>query len=148
MLFEEYLSEDEYLDELNELIFEFIDSLDLEALSEDQADKLDELLSFITDMDIEYEDGEEEDLEENLSEDELNEIAKKRVVRQGKVIRRVFCRPGFKAMGSRCIKMTSKERRVRKKAARRTARKVKGKKSSMLRHRARSMRISKRIGNK
>lgn len=148
MLFEEYLSEEEYLEELNELIFDFIDSLDLEELSEDQAEKLDDLLTFITDMDIEYEDGEEEDLEEDLTEEELNEIKKKRVVRGGKIIRRVFCKPGFKAMGSRCVKMAAKERRLRKKVAKRSARKRKAKSATIQRHRARSMRISKRIGNK
>ncbi|MDY0215178.1 MAG: hypothetical protein RBS24_06695 [Bacilli bacterium] len=149
MLFEEYLSEEEYLEELNELIFDFIDSLDLEELSEDQAEKLDDLLTFITDMDIEYEDGEEEDLEEDLTEEELNELKKKRVVRGGKIIRRVFCKPGFKAMGgTRCVKMAAKERRVRKKAAKRSARKRKAKSATIQRHRTRSMRIANRIGGK
>lgn len=145
MLFEEFLTEEEYLEELNELIFEFVDSLDLESLSEEQAEHLDELLSFITDMDIEYEDEEEED---DLDEELLSELVKKRVVRKGKIIRRVFCKPGFKAMGNRCIKMTAKERRVRKKAAKRTARKVKAKKATVQRHRAKSMRIAKRIGGR
>lgn len=146
MLFEEYLTEEEYLEELNELIFEFVDSLDLETLSDAQADALDELLSFITDMDIEYD--ESEDDTEEVDEELISELVKKRVVRKGKIIRRVFCKPGFKAMGNRCIKMTSKERRVRKKAAKRTARKVKAKKATTQRHRAKSMRIAKRIGGR
>lgn len=147
MLFEEVLSEEEYLEELNELIFDFIDSLDLESLSDDQAEKLDDLLEFITDMDVEYED--DEDIDENLTEEEINELAKKRVVRGGKIVRRVFCKPGFKAMGgTRCVRMAAKERRVRKKAAKRSARKRKSKSATIQRHRARSMRIANRIGGK
>lgn len=144
MLFEEVLSEEEYLEELNELIFDFIDSLDLESLSDDQAEKLDDLLEFITDMDVEYED--EEDIDENLTEEELQELAKKRVVRGGKIVRRIFCKPGFKAMGNKCIRMAAKERRVRKKGAKRSARKRKSKSATIQRHRARSMRIANRIG--
>jgi hypothetical protein len=85
MLFEEYLDDEEYLEELNELLFDFIDSLDFETLSEDQADKLDDLLEFITDNEIE----DDED-----SEEELEEAIKKRVVRKGKIIRKLICKPG------------------------------------------------------
>lgn len=146
MLFEEVLSEDEYLEELNDLLFDFIDSLDLESLSEDQAEKLDDLLEFITDMDIEYED--EEDIDENLTEEELNELAKRRVVRGGKIIRRIFCKPGYKPMNNRCVRMAAAERRVRKKAAKKSARKRRSKTASINRHRARSMRITSRISKK
>ena len=140
MLFEEYLEEEEYLEVLNELIFDFIDSLDLESLSDEQAEKLDDLLEFITDSDIEYGD------EEEPGEDEdLDEAIKKRVVRKGKIVRKLICRKGFKAMAGRCVKMAASERRLRAKMAKRGAKKRRAKKSSMLRHRAKSMRIAKRI---
>lgn len=159
MLFEEYLEEEEYLEALNDSIFAFIDSLDLDTLSDEQAEALDELLYLITDMDVEYEELEKSgEFEDSFIDDEedgsvpedgdLTEWVKKKVVRKGKIIRRIFCKPGFKAMGGKCVKMAAKERRVRKRAAKRTARKAKGHKSSMLRHRARSMRIAKRIGGK
>ena len=141
MLFEEYLEEEEYLEVLNELIFDFIDSLDLESLSDEQAEKLDDLLEFITDSDIEYGD------EEEPGEDEdLDEAIKKRVVRKGKIVRKLICKPGFKAMGGKkCVKIAASERRLRAKMAKRAAKKRRSKKSIMLRNRAKSMRISKRI---
>ena len=140
MLFEEYMDEEEYLEELNELLFDFIDSLDLETLSEEQAERLDDLLEFITEMDIEYDDDDSEE------EEEIDEALKKRVVRKGKIVRKLMCKPGFKAMGgTKCIKMAASERRIRKKMAKRGAKKRRSKKSAMLRHRAKSMRIARRI---
>ena len=88
MLFEEYMDEEEYLEELNELLFDFIDSLDLETLSEEQAERLDDLLEFITEMDIEYDDDDSEE------EEEIDEALKKRVVRKGKIVRKLMCKPG------------------------------------------------------
>ena len=146
MLFEEYLEEEEYLEVLNELIFDFIDSIDLESLSDEQAEKLDDLLEFITDSDVEYDEEETEDGEESTEDEDLDEAIKKRVVRKGKIIRKLICKPGFKAMGGKkCVKIAASERRVRKKAAKKAAKKRRAKKSSMLRHRAKSMRIAKRI---
>lgn len=145
MLFEEYLEEEEYLEVLNELIFDFIDSIDLESLSDEQAEKLDDLLEFITDSDVEYDEEETEDGEEGTEDEDLDEAIKKRVVRKGKIIRKLICRKGFKAMSGRCIKMAASERRLRAKMAKRGAKKRRAKKSSMLRHRAKSMRIAKRI---
>lgn len=145
MLFEEYLDEEEYLEVLNELIFDFIDSIDLESLSDEQAEKLDDLLEFISDSDVEYDEEETEDGEESTEDEDLDEAIKKRVVRKGKIIRKLICRKGFKAMGGRCIKMAASERRLRAKMAKRGAKKRRAKKSSMLRSRAKSMRIAKRI---
>ena len=140
MLFEEYLEEEEYLEVLNELIFDFIDSIDLESLSDEQAEKLDDLLEFITDSDVEY------DEEEGTEDEDLDEAIKKRVVRKGKIIRKLICRKGFKAMGGKkCVKIAASERRLRAKMAKRAAKKRRSKKSIMLRNRAKSMRISKRI---
>lgn len=145
MLFEEYLEEEEYLEVLNELIFDFIDSIDLESLSDEQAEKLDDLLEFITDSDVEYDEEETEDGEESTEDEDLDEAIKKRVVRKGKIIRKLICRKGFKAMSGRCIKMAASERRLRAKMAKRGAKKRRAKKSSMLRSRAKSMRIARRI---
>ena len=88
---------------------------------------------------------ETEDGEEGTEDEDLDEAIKKRVVRKGKIIRKLICRKGFKAMSGRCIKMAASERRLRAKMAKRGAKKRRAKKSSMLRHRAKSMRIAKRI---
>lgn len=139
MLFEEYMDEEEYLETLNELLFNFIDSLDLETLSEEQAELLDELLEFATEIDY------EEDGDESEDEEELEEALRKRVVRKGKIVRKLICKPGFKSLAGKCVKMAASERRIRKKMAKRGAKKRRSKKSAMLRHRARSMKIARRI---
>ena len=142
MLFEEMLSEDEYFEELNELIFDFIDTLDFETLSEEQITTLDNLLEFITEID--FTDDEEIDTTEE-DEKDLEEAVRKRVVRKGKIVRKLMCKPGYKGMGNRCVKMSASERRVRRKVAKKSARLRKSKSASIQRHRARSMRIAKRI---
>jgi hypothetical protein len=142
MLFEEYMDEEEYLETLNELLFNFIDSLDLETLSEEQAELLDELLEFATEIDYEEDDV---DGDESEDEEELEEALRKRVVRKGKIVRKLICKPGFKSLAGKCVKMAASERRIRKKMAKRGAKKRRSKKSAMLRHRARSMKIAKRI---
>lgn len=68
----------------------------------------------------------QEDFDEfALTEEELadlgfemtNERQVKRVVRKGKVQKKVFCRPGFKAKDGKCVPMSAKEKAVRKRAA-------------------------------
>jgi len=113
---------DEYLSDLMEMVFKFIDSLDLDNLSEEQ----DELLEEILEM---YEE-----------EDQLSEKTKERVVRGGKKTRKLKCKSGYKAVGNKCVKMSSSEKHTRSKAAKKGARKSKSKKASTQRKRAKSMR--------
>lgn len=63
--------------------------------------------------------------------DNLDEIltevraVRKKSVRGGKVIKRKDCPKGYKLVGSRCVRMGSKERMTRKRAGKRSARKGK-----------------------
>lgn len=50
----------------------------------------------------------------------------KKVIRGGKVRRKLFCPKGFKAVGGKCVKMSPSEMRKRKKATKRAAKKKKG----------------------
>lgn len=125
MLFEEVLETEEYFDELNKKIFDFIDSLDIDELEEDQAELLDDLMEFIS--------------EEEFEDQELDEIAKKRVVRGGKIIRKIPPKKGYKVVNGRYVKMSASEMRVRSKAAKRGARKSRSKKASTVRKRKKSM---------
>lgn len=125
MLFEEVLETEEYFDELNKKIFDFIDSLDIDELEEDQAELLDDLMEFIS--------------EEEFEDQELDEIAKKRVVRGGKIIRKIPPKKGYKVVNGRYVKMSASEKRVRSKAAKRGARKSRSKKASTTRKRKKSM---------
>lgn len=68
---------------------------------------------------------------EESTESELNEIAMKRVVRKGKIVRKVKVkRKGFKVLRQgqqvKFVRMTQKEKRVRRKSARMAWRKGKG----------------------
>ena len=127
-LYEKYLEEepnsDEYMSDLMETVFELIDSLDMEELSDEQQDLVDEILEFY-----------DED-----SEEELDEKRKERVVRGGKRTKKLKCKKGYKAVNGKCVRMSSSERRVRSKAAKKASRKRRSKTSSITRKRKRSMR--------
>lgn len=112
---------DEYVSDLMESVFNFIDSLDFDDLSEEQIEIIDEILDMYNE------------------EDEISERKKERVVRAGKKVKKLKCPEGKKAVGNRCVRITSKEKRVRSKAAKRSSRKKKGKQSQIQRKRARSM---------
>lgn len=128
--FEKYLLSDKNLNEIDEhfsdlmeLVFEFINNLDIENLDENQSELLDEILEM-------YED------------DELSEVAgkKKKVVRGGKRTKKISCPKGYKAVGGKCVKMSSSEKKTRERAAKKSAKKKKGKGASIERKRKRSMR--------
>lgn len=74
---------------------------------------------------------------------ELMEVraVRKKVVRKGKVIRKRDCPPGYRLVGTRCVRQTSAERIKRKRAGKRAARKSK---SARRRNIKRAMRIRKR----
>ncbi len=74
-------------------------------------------------------------------DDFLDEAIFKKVIRKGKVKRKLFCPPGFKGVGGKCKKMKPEEVRKRKKATRRSAKKRKGGVlAKMLKKRKKSMR--------
>ena len=129
MLFEEVLEQDEFYEVLNGLIFDFVDSLDMETLTEEQSELLDDLLTFISE-------------DKPDTEEDLEEAVKKRVVRAGKFVRKLQCKPGYKAMGNRCVKMSASEKKMLKKRAKKSARKRKSKKNIIAAHRKRSMRMA------
>jgi len=70
----------------------------------------------------------------------LDEAKFRRVIRGGKVRRKLFCPDGFKAVDNICQKMSPSERIKRKKATKRAARKKKGAVlAKMLKKRSKSM---------
>lgn len=71
---------------------------------------------------------------------ELTEQKFKRVVRGGKTVRKLQCRPGFKASKGRCVRITPQEQRKRKIGQRSGARKRKATRARSIQKRARSMR--------
>ncbi len=74
----------------------------------------------------------------------LDEARFKKVIRKGKIKRKLFCPPGFRAQDGKCIKMKPEEMRKRKKATKRAAKKKKGAVlSRMLRKRKKSMKRRK-----
>lgn len=73
----------------------------------------------------------------------LGEAEFKKVVRGGKVKRKLICPPGYKAVDGRCEKMSPQELLKRKKAAKATQRKLKaqsGKFQKALKKRSKSLR--------
>ncbi len=80
--------------------------------------------------------------------EEVDEAVRKKVVRKGKVRRKLFCPMGQKAdkTGRRCVIMKSPERQKRKRALRRSKIKRKGKMSRIVRKIRKSMRKRKHMG--
>ena len=121
---------DDYLSELQELFFEFIEShVDMDYLTEEQLEILDKIL--------ELTESEDEEDDEEVSE-ALGK--RKRVVRGGKKQRKLQCPKGYKAQGGRCVRQTAKEKRTRQKAQKKGARKRRTKQAQATRKRQRSMR--------
>jgi hypothetical protein len=129
-LYEKYLEEDieidEYLSDLEEAVFDLIDSLDEDQLNEDQQDIIDDILELTED--------ESDDID-----DELDEARTERVVRGGKKVRKLKRKPGYKVKNGRYVKISSSEKRKRSRGAKKGARKRKSQKSSIERKRKRSM---------
>jgi len=72
---------------------------------------------------------------ENLTEQKF-----KRVVRGGKTVRKLTCKPGYKASQGRCVRITPQEQRKRRLGQRMGARKRKATRAQSVMKRARSMR--------
>lgn len=76
----------------------------------------------------------------------LDEKEIKKVVRAGKIVKKVFCNDGQKAKDGKCVKMTGKEKLIRKKAAKKAVKSKKGKSSVKAnKKRAKSMKKSNKL---
>ena len=121
---------EEYVEGLHELIFDFIESFDYEELSWDQKEAADNIIEYIDDDYYEmYEDDEE-----------LDESRMKRVVRGGKVKRRLKPKKGYKVQDGRYVKISAQEKMKRRKGAKKAAKKRRTKKGAIQRKTKRSMR--------
>lgn len=123
---------DEYVYSLHELLFEFLNVLDYEELSEDQKEIVDLLVEYFDD-DYYYQ------LEETLDESRYE-----RIVRGGKVKRRLRPKKGYKVVNNKYIKMSEKERKARRRSARKAAKKRRTQRTQI----KRKSNISKRRRNK
>lgn len=125
------LEPEEYLALLETNIIDLIDML--EDTTPEQDDLIDEILDMI--------EGETSEVE-----DDLNEGKKRvKVVRGGKVQRKIKCTgKNMKVVNGKCVHMGASERRARAKAAKKAARKRRGKMSSINRKRKKSVKIGKR----
>ena len=79
---------------------------------------------------------------------ELDEGFRKKVIRKGKVKKKLFCKPGQKAKGGKCVVMKSKERTTRKQKAKKGAIKRRGKMSRIKKKRKKAMKKRKTFGLK
>ncbi len=110
-----------------DIVMEFVDTIDMDGLSEQQIKMIDEML-FITEAD----DGSD-------AVDLIDEQQRKMVVRAGKRIRKMECPEGMKAVGGKCERMTSAEKRMRTKGAKMAAKKRKSQKAAIQRKRQKSL---------
>ena len=76
----------------------------------------------------------------NLVESVITEVKRKKVVRGGKIMKKVVCPDGKKNVGGKCVRMRNVEKLKRSKTAKKAAKKKKGKLAAIQRKRARSMR--------
>ena len=81
-----------------------------------------------------------------MDELDLDEATRKKVIRKGKLVKKLFCAPGQKAKGGRCVTMKSTEKAKRKIKAKKSALKRKSKMSKINKKRAKSMKKRKRVG--
>ena len=79
-------------------------------------------------------------------EEYLDEAVRKKVIRKGKIKKKLFCQPGQKAVGGRCVTMKSKEKARRKIKAKKSALKRKAKQAKINKKRNKSMKKRKRLG--
>ena len=91
------------------------------------------------------------DLLEDILPDIYGEIedgVRKKVVRKGKIQKKLFCKPGQKAKGNKCVTMKSTEKNKRKLKAKKGAVKRKRKASRMKKKMKKSMKKRKAFGIK
>jgi hypothetical protein len=112
-----------FWEDFNEMVMSFVDTLDIDNLSEDQMCALSNILSM-----SQADDG-SDGIDEKM----------KTVIRGGKRMKKLDCPPGKKALNGKCVRISSKEKMVRSKAAKKSARGKKGKQAAISRKRAKSM---------
>jgi hypothetical protein len=85
---------------------------------------------------------------EDILDEGYKKKGRRRVIRKGKMTRKLFCGPGQKSAkgGKRCVPMKSKERVSRKRQAVKSAIKRKGKMSRIKRKRAKAARKRRAMG--
>lgn len=127
----------DYSEKIFEDMLTFIANLDPETLSEEQ---LEDVLNIIDDLEIA-----EKEEDNEVEESDVSEVRKKIVIRAGKKVRKVICKPGYKAKGNKCVKMKAAERLRKRKAAIKSARKRKAKGAQIARKRAKSMKKRKAL---
>ena len=83
------------------------------------------------------------DILEKLKLYTMDEAVFKKVIRGGKLQRKLICPPGMKAVGGKCVRMSGSEKIKRSKAAKKTQKKLQadvGKKIKMEKKKAKSLR--------
>ena len=76
----------------------------------------------------------------------VGEAVRRKVIRKGKMRKKLFCPKGMKAKGSRCVPMRGVEKARRRRALKKTAIKRKGKMGRIIRKIKRSRRRRKAMG--
>ena len=133
---DDYLEDNEEYneyEELSEALLDFISTLDLDNLNDEQIEYLDDVFTLME--------------EDELFNDRVCPILNERFIRKvrgKKIVRKKVCRPGYKAVDGSCKKIKQSEKRKRGKGAKRASRKKKGKKMAINRARKKSMKVRKR----
>ena len=79
-------------------------------------------------------------------EDIVDEMKKKKVIRKGKLIKKLMCKPGKKALGNKCVVMKASEKAKRRRMAKKGAIKRKAKFGKILKKRAKAMKKRRTYG--
>jgi len=113
-----------------------------------QIDEFEEVLRFLSNLDLVDEDlmPEIEEIFKCLESELLTEVRRKRVIRGGKRVMKLFCPPRMMVKGRRCVMIPAKRRTMMKRIARRTARKRKAKRAQIRRKMKRARLRRKAMG--
>jgi|TARA_B100000073_G_C23720183_1_gene567351 hypothetical protein len=79
-------------------------------------------------------------------EDIIDEMQRKKVIRKGKLVKKLMCKPGKKALGNKCVVMKAAEKAKRRRMAKKGAIKRKAKFGKILKKRAKALRKRKTAG--
>lgn len=78
----------------------------------------------------------------------IDEAKTKMVIRKGKLVKKLFCPPGFKASGGKCVKMSNKEMLKRSRATKKAQKKLQANKSKLIKMNKARMKSLKKRGAK
>jgi hypothetical protein len=152
LLKEEEENVDEYMDDsILTILGEFVDLLDDDFLTEDVEDIIvdivDKYIDLLEKLDIDNLSDEVADHLDyilDILDIDLDEVAKKKVIRKGKMVKRLPPKEGYKVVGNRYVRMKPTESKKRSRSAKRGARKARVKNASRQRNMKKSLR--KRAG--